>query len=144
MGYVRVIELMTAYFKWELAVPDERFLPPFWQQQRAGDNLASVHWLYNRKGEAFLLELGEKIHRNMARWDETVASWHNVNIAECFRAPGTYHRRPAAGTQAGSAPDRAACGGKWQGSVPISAGTDPLAVLVDDGRCDLPPTCRGC
>ncbi|MDI9430136.1 MAG: glycoside hydrolase family 127 protein [Planctomycetota bacterium] len=89
----RVIDLMTAYFKWELAVPDERFLPPFWQQQRAGDNLASVHWLYNRTGEAFLLELGEKIHRNMARWDETVASWHNVNIAECFRAPATFYQQ---------------------------------------------------
>jgi len=92
-GDKRVIDLMTAYFKWELTVPDETFLPPFWQQQRAGDNMATVYWLYNRTGDAFLLELAEKIHNNMARWDETVASWHNVNIAECFRAPATFYQQ---------------------------------------------------
>jgi hypothetical protein len=86
-GDKRVIELMTHYFRWQLAVPDEDFLPPFWQQQRASDNLASIHWLYNRTGEDFLLKLAEKIHRNMARWDEGIASWHGVNIAQCFRAP---------------------------------------------------------
>jgi hypothetical protein len=35
----RVLELMQEYFKWELALPEEDFLPPFWQQQRASDNL---------------------------------------------------------------------------------------------------------
>ncbi len=89
----RVIDLMRNYFKWEMTVPDEKFLPPFWQQQRAGDNLASLYWLYNRTGDASLLALGEKIQRNMAPWDETVASWHNVNIAECFRAPATFYQQ---------------------------------------------------
>ncbi len=89
----RVLELMRDYFKWELAFPEDKFLPPFWQQQRASDNLASVYWLYNRTGDEFLLQLGEKIHRTMARWDETVASWHNVNIAQCFRAPAVFHQQ---------------------------------------------------
>ncbi|MEN6578719.1 MAG: beta-L-arabinofuranosidase domain-containing protein [Phycisphaerales bacterium] len=89
----RVLELMQEYFKWELAVPDENFLPPFWQEQRAGDNLASVYWLYNRTGREFLLQLAEKIQRNMANWTETVASWHNVNIAQCFRAPAVYYQQ---------------------------------------------------
>jgi hypothetical protein len=89
----RVLELMQEYFKWELALPDEDFLPPFWQQQRAGDNLDSVYWLYNRTGQEFLLQLGEKIQRNMANWTETVASWHNVNIAQCFRAPAVYYQQ---------------------------------------------------
>jgi len=89
----RVLELMRNYFKWELAFPEEKFLPPFWQEQRASDNLASVYWLYNRTGDEFLLQLGAKIHRTMARWDETVASWHNVNIAQCFRAPAIFHQQ---------------------------------------------------
>ncbi|MHC4546011.1 MAG: beta-L-arabinofuranosidase domain-containing protein, partial [Planctomycetota bacterium] len=49
-GDKRVIELMTKYFRWQLTVPDEDFLEPFWQNQRASDNLASVYWLYNRTG----------------------------------------------------------------------------------------------
>jgi len=89
----RVLDLMTAYFRWELAVPEDDFLPPFWQQQRAGDNLASVYWLYNRTGDDFLLELGAKIFRRMARWDEGIASWHNVNIAQCFKSPGLYYQQ---------------------------------------------------
>ena len=92
-GDPRVLELMQEYFKWELALPDADFLPPFWQQQRAGDNLASVYWLYNRTGQEYLLQLGEKIQRNMANWTETVASWHNVNVAQCFRAPAVYYQQ---------------------------------------------------
>jgi len=87
----RVLDLMTRYFHWEMTVPDEKFLPPFWQQQRAADNLYSVYWLYNRTGEKFLLELADKIQRNMANWTEGIASWHNVNIAQAFGGPATYY-----------------------------------------------------
>ena len=97
-GDPRVLELMQEYFKWELTVPDEKFLEPFWQQQRASDNLASVYWLYNRTGQEYLLQLAEKIHRNTANWAETVASWHNVNIAQCFRARLFTSSRPATPT----------------------------------------------
>lgn len=86
----RVLELMSKYFRWELGVPDEKFLIPFWQEERAADNLASVYWLYNRTGEPWLLELGEKIFRTMARLDERVTSWHNVNIAQSFDSPAIY------------------------------------------------------
>ncbi len=92
-GDPRVLELMQEYFRWQLTVPDEDFLPPFWQQQRASDNLASVYWLYNRTGQEYLLQVAEKIHRNTADWTETVASWHNVNIAQCFRAPAVYYQQ---------------------------------------------------
>ena len=89
-GDERVLDLMRDYFKWELSVPDEDFLPPFWQQQRAGDNMESVYWLYNRTGEEWLLKLADKIHRNMAPWHREVASWHGVNITQCFRTPAIY------------------------------------------------------
>ena len=82
---------MGRYFRWQMTVPDEKFLPPFWQQQRAADNLDSVYWLYNRTGEAWLLDLAEKIHRNTANWSGDVASWHNVNIAQAFGGPATYY-----------------------------------------------------
>lgn len=89
-GDERVLELMTNYFRFQMEVPEENFLVPYWQKQRAGDNLQSVYWLYNRTGDKWLLDLAHKIHRNMARWDEGVASWHVVNIAQCFREPATY------------------------------------------------------
>ncbi len=89
-GDERVLDLMARYFQWQLQVPEEDFLPPFWQEQRAGDNMASVYWLYNRTGEKSLLELAAKIHRCMAPWHETIASWHGVNICQCFRSPAIY------------------------------------------------------
>jgi hypothetical protein len=89
-GDERVVRLMTNYFRWELGVADDDFLPPFWQQQRASDNMASVYWLYNRTGDEWLLDLATKIHRNMAPWHQEIASWHGVNICQCFRAPTVY------------------------------------------------------
>ncbi|HPD13547.1 MAG TPA: glycoside hydrolase family 127 protein [Planctomycetota bacterium] len=89
-GDPRVLPFMAKYFRWQLSVPDDDFLRPFWQQQRAGDNLESVYWLYNRTGDAELLKLADKIHRRMARWDQGVANHHNVNFAQCFRAPAIY------------------------------------------------------
>ena len=58
---------------------------------RGGDLLSSVYWLYNRTGDAWLLELGKKVHADTARWDEDVIDWHNVNIAQAFGEPGTYY-----------------------------------------------------
>ncbi len=87
----RVIDLMTKYFRFELRMPDQEFLPPFWQQQRAADNLYSVYWLYNRTGDKWLLDLASKIHRHTARWTDGVANWHNVNMSQAFGGPTTYY-----------------------------------------------------
>ena len=117
-GDKRVISLMTNYFKYQLEVPDEDFLSEdhYWQRIRAGDNLHSVLWLYNRTGESWLLELAEKVHRNTAPWGERghaldaigspkeirdgmewpkwygdLIDWHNVNVAQAFREPAQYY-----------------------------------------------------
>ena len=89
----RVLDLMTAYFKWQMTVPDDQLLEDYWENSRGGDNLYSIYWLYNRTGESFLLELAEKIHRNTANWAQSTSlpNWHNVNIAQCFREPATYY-----------------------------------------------------
>jgi len=92
-GDERVPRLMARYFRWELGIPEADFLLPFWQQQRAADNLSSVFWLYNRTGEPWLLELGEKIHRRTANWTDGVASWHGVNISQSFRGPAVYFQQ---------------------------------------------------
>ena len=89
----RVLDLMRDYFRWELSVPDEQFLPPYWQQQRAADNLYSVYWLYNRSGEEWLLELADKIQANKANWTDDVPNWHNVNMAQAFGGPATYYQQ---------------------------------------------------
>ncbi|HUW19530.1 MAG TPA: beta-L-arabinofuranosidase domain-containing protein [Sedimentisphaerales bacterium] len=90
-GDKRVLCLMTNYFRWQLSVPDADFLPASWQKRRAGNNLESVYWLYNRTGEKWLLDVAQKIHEHTDNWTDGIASWHGVNIAQCFRQPGVYY-----------------------------------------------------
>lgn len=89
----RVPELMTRYFKYQLAVPDESMLTGYWQRMRGGDNLYSIYWLYNRTGDKWLLDLATKIDRNTANWrmENDLPNWHNVNIAQAFGEPATYY-----------------------------------------------------
>lgn len=89
----RVLPFMTRYFEWQMTIPDNRFLEDYWENARGGDNLASVYWLYNRTGDDFLLDLASKLDRNTADWrqKDDLPNWHVVNIAECFRAPGTFY-----------------------------------------------------
>ena len=90
---VRVIPFMTNYFKWQLTVPDSLLLRTYWENSRGGDNLYSIYWLYDHTGEKWLLDLGNKIFKNTANWDQAnnLPNWHNVNIAQCFREPATYY-----------------------------------------------------
>ena len=89
----RVLPFMTRYFKYELSVPDNKFLKDYWENSRGGDNLLSVYWLYNRTGDKWLLDLANKIDKNTADWRQAnnLPNWHNVNIAECFREPATFY-----------------------------------------------------
>ena len=91
----RVLSFMSKYFKWELAIPDDKFLEDYWENSRGGDNMVSVYWLYNRTGEKWLLDLATKIDRNTANWRQknNLPNWHNVNVAECFREPATYYQQ---------------------------------------------------
>ncbi|MCX7010996.1 MAG: glycoside hydrolase family 127 protein [Candidatus Sumerlaeota bacterium] len=89
-GDERVLKLMTAYFKWQNALPGEAFAAGYWPRMRAGDNIDSVYWLYNRTGEPWLLDLARKIHENMADWTAGLPNWHNVNVAEGFREPAEF------------------------------------------------------
>lgn len=90
-GDPRVIELMTRYFKYLTGVPEDRFLVGYWPKMRAGDQLYSLFWLYNRTGDDWLLDLAHRTHRHAARWDTGIINGHNVNLAQGFREPATYH-----------------------------------------------------
>ncbi len=72
--------------KWENQLPASAFGEGYWPKIRAGDNIETAFWLYNRTGESWLLDLAAKIHQGMARWDTDVINWHNVNVAQGFRA----------------------------------------------------------
>ena len=89
----RVLSFLTKYFKWELSVPDNKFLKDYWENSRGGDNLVSVYWLYNRTGDKWLLDLATKIDKNTANWrqQDKLPNWHNVNIAQSFREPASYY-----------------------------------------------------
>jgi hypothetical protein len=89
-GDQRVLKLMRAYFRWQLTVAPPKAFNLSWGAVRFGDNLETVYWLYNRSGEAWLLELGKKIHQNSADWTSGIHNWHNVNIAQGFREPAEY------------------------------------------------------
>lgn len=92
-GDERVLSAMTNYFKWEMTVPDAKFLKGFWQEKRGGDNIWSVLWLYNRTGDKTILPFIDKLHRNTSDWAlrGTLPNWHGVNVAQGFREPATYY-----------------------------------------------------
>jgi DUF1680 family protein len=127
-GDARVIELMRRYFRWQLTVPEAEFLPPYWQQQRGGDNLWSVYWFYNRTGEAWVLELADKIHRHTANWTAGVPDWHNVNMTQAFGSPA-FHAM-----QSGNADELAAPERNWQ-AIRARFGQVPGGLFGGDENC---------
>lgn len=99
----RVIPFMTKYFKYQLKELPKNPLGhwTFWGEQRGGDNLMVVYWLYNITGETFLLELGELIHKQTFDWTGTFLkgdhlrrqlSMHCVNLAQGFKEPAIYYQ----------------------------------------------------
>jgi hypothetical protein len=104
-GDPRVILFMTDYFRYQYGLPDEHLLPGSWQKLRGGDNLESVYWLYNRTGDEFLLDLGERIFRRTSDWSSPILTserdknwkvssfYHGVNISMGLRQPGVYYQQ---------------------------------------------------
>ena len=99
----RVITLMLNYFKYQLKELPKTPLNHWthWGEDRGGDNLAVVYWLYNLTGEKFLLELGELIHTQTVNWADVFLtgklsqpwSFHCVNVAQGMKEPGIYYQQ---------------------------------------------------
>ncbi|BDI28451.1 hypothetical protein CCAX7_005020 [Capsulimonas corticalis] len=88
-GDPKVIPFLTKYFQFQAKQRPETFGKD-WAGVRWGDNIDSIYWLYNRTGDAFLIDLVKMIHANSAKWTDGVASLHNVNFAQGFREPAQY------------------------------------------------------
>ncbi|MGJ6966793.1 RICIN domain-containing protein [Streptosporangium sp. G11] len=88
-GDSRVIPFMTGYFRFQNGQPPVVFSRS-WAALRWGDNIDSVFWLYNRTGEAWLLDLVRKIHAGSADYTGGIPNWHNVNLAQGFREPAEF------------------------------------------------------
>jgi hypothetical protein len=93
----RIIPLLTGFFRFMNAQGPSAFNQS-WVSVRWGDGLDTVFWLYNRTGDAFLLDLADKIHINGANWVDNLPSLHNVNIAQGFREPAQYALRAPSAT----------------------------------------------
>jgi hypothetical protein len=98
-GDDRVLELMTGYFRYQLRELPSKPLGhfTFWGQRRGGENLASVYWLYNRTGDAFLLELGELVFAQTQDWTKWFTAehgiWHVVNTAMGIKQPAVWYQQ---------------------------------------------------
>ena len=68
----RVIEVLTKYFKYQLAQLPKTPLDAltFWGNRRGADNLMVVYWLHAITGDDFLLELGDIIKKQTFPWQE--------------------------------------------------------------------------
>ena len=84
---------MTRYFHWELTLDDKLFFNGGWGAARNSDNMDMAYWLYNRTGDAKLLELGEKLMRTGDRWMGRLGGCHNVAYCQGFRKPAVFYQQ---------------------------------------------------
>lgn len=103
-GDQRVIGFLTNYFRYQAKQLPRNPLGrwTFWGEQRGGDNLMIVYWLYNLTGDEFLLDLGELIHKQTFPWTDIFLqqnhlsrplSLHCVNLAQGFKEPIVYYQQ---------------------------------------------------
>ena len=85
----RALEVMTNYFRYQNLMLGARTLDN-WGAARGADNLLALHWLYNRTGDGFLLELAGKIGQQTMDWaglqaeykvGELLIGQHRMNMA---------------------------------------------------------------
>jgi hypothetical protein len=109
----RVLPFLTNYYRHMLEHLPKRPLRD-WGRSRAGDEMDTVIWLYNRTREPFLIELVALLRRQAYDWpailrDNTFLSFggdfqpkHNVNIPQAMKMPAVSWQRT------GDAPERSA------------------------------------
>ena len=102
----RVLTLMDKYFRYQLKqLPDNPLGKwTFWAEQRGGDNLQVVYWLYNITKEKYLLDLAELIHKQTFDWTRVLSDntlrkvnpypdLHCVNVAQGIKEPLIYYQQ---------------------------------------------------
>ncbi|MFD8809672.1 beta-L-arabinofuranosidase domain-containing protein [Streptomyces sp. NPDC059597] len=91
-GDTRIVPFLTRFLTFVNAQGKGAF-DHSWVSYRWGDGLDIALWLYDRTGDAFLLDLADKMHGYGADWTGALPTPHNVNIAQGFREGAQYARR---------------------------------------------------
>ncbi|MBP5729921.1 MAG: glycoside hydrolase family 127 protein, partial [Clostridia bacterium] len=86
----RVVPFLQNYFAWEAKELKRRPLYS-WAEARGGDNIFAVLWLYERTGDAELLDLCERLYKQTYNWeaaydaDAWSNTYHIVNVQQSFK-----------------------------------------------------------
>ncbi|MEA2710344.1 MAG: hypothetical protein QOF78_2945, partial [Phycisphaerales bacterium] len=103
-GDPRVLPFLTRYYRYMLEKLPKRPLRD-WGKSRAGDDMDTVVWLYNRTHEKFLLELVDLLRSQAYDWptimhDNTFQGFgtdfqpkHNVNVPQAMKMPAVSWQR---------------------------------------------------
>jgi hypothetical protein len=103
-GDPRVPPFLSKYYRHMLENLPKRPLRD-WAKSRAGDDMDTILWLYNRTGEPFLLELVDLLRRQAYDWpaimhENTFQGFgkdfqpkHNVNIPQAMKMPAVSWQR---------------------------------------------------
>lgn len=101
----RVIPFLTHYFQYQYKTLDKK--PLFeWAKTRAADNVEVVIWLYNRTGDAFLLDLIDKIKSQTYDFTDIFTNntfisgftnnffpKHSVNVAQAYKYAPVFYQK---------------------------------------------------